>query len=174
MIEVLNIQTMSSISCIVIFIFLNFKIVFNFQDMTTAPTNVENGNKKKNPGYRTKEVIEKAPLEDYPCTLIRTSERISFPALRNELFVNILGYREPNLVRVRRCKGLCGDRDRPIACRVTKVGEHKVMMMFRTNSSGRDSKHRIKELILDEHIECGWMLVPQHQRMCWKIQQCNL
>ena len=29
------------------------------------------------------------------------------------------------------------------------------MMMFRTNSSGRDSKHRMKELILDEHVECG-------------------
>ena len=144
---------MSSIPCIVFLVFISFNIVFNFQDMTTTPTNVENG--KKNPGYRTKEVVEKAPQEDYPCTLIRTSERISFPALRNELFVIIMGYREPNLVRVKRCKGLCVDRDRHIACRATKVGERKVMMMFRTNSSGRDSKHRIKELILDEHIECG-------------------
>ena len=109
----------------------------------------------KSTGYRTSETIEKAPTEDHPCTLIRTSERISFPALRNELFVNFLGYREPNLIHVMRCKGVCGDADTPIACRAVKIQERKVMMMFKTNSSGRDSKHRIKELILDEHIECG-------------------
>ena len=36
-----------------------------------------------------------------------------------------------------------------------KMQEKKVMMMFHTNSSGRDSKHRMKQLILDEHTECG-------------------
>ena len=110
---------------------------------------------EKTRGYKTSEKIEKAPSENHPCKLIRTSERISFPALRDELFVNILGYREPNLVHVMRCKGLCGDAETPIACIAVKIHERKVMMMFKTNSSGRDSKHRMKELILDEHVECG-------------------
>ena len=46
-----------------------------------------NEKKKKAPakstGYKTSEVIEKAPSEDHPCKLIRTSERITFPALKN-------------------------------------------------------------------------------------------
>ena len=102
-------------------------------------------------------MIEKAPTEDHPCALIRTSERISFPALKNELFVNFLGYKEPNLVHVMRCRGVCGDVGSlaPVACRAVQTRERRVMMMFRTNSSGRDSKHRMKELILDEHVECG-------------------
>ena len=32
------------------------------------------------------------------CNLTRTSIKISFPALKHELFVNFLGYKEPNLV----------------------------------------------------------------------------
>ena len=58
--------------------------------------------------YKTSEKVEKAPSEDHPCNLTRTSMRISFPALRSELFVNILGYREPNLVSLWQCKGRCG------------------------------------------------------------------
>ena len=58
--------------------------------------------------YKTSEKIEKAPSEDHPCNLTKTSMKISFPALRNELFVNILGYKEPNLVRLNQCRGFCG------------------------------------------------------------------
>ena len=36
--------------------------------------------------------------------LSRTTVKISFPDLRNELFVNILGYKEPNLIHLWRCK----------------------------------------------------------------------
>ena len=36
--------------------------------------------------------------------LCRTTVKISFPDLRNELFVNILGYKEPNLIHLWRCK----------------------------------------------------------------------
>ena len=45
--------------------------------------------------YKTKEEIEKAPAEDHPCNLTRTSVRISFPALKSETFVNLLGYKVP-------------------------------------------------------------------------------
>ena len=37
------------------------------------------------------------------CNLTRTSIKISFPALKHELFVNFLGYKEPNLVYLWRC-----------------------------------------------------------------------
>ena len=32
--------------------------------------------------YKTSEKVEKAPSEDHPCNLTRTTMRISFPALR--------------------------------------------------------------------------------------------
>ena len=40
----------------------------------------------------------------YHFACCRTSVKISFPDLRNELFVNILGYKEPNLIHLWRCK----------------------------------------------------------------------
>ena len=55
-------------------------------------------------GYKTKEEIHKPPTFDHPCNLTRTSIKISFPALKHELFVNFLGYKEPNLVYLWRCK----------------------------------------------------------------------
>ena len=109
----------------------------------------------KRSSYKTSEKIEKAPSEDHPCNLTRTTMRISFPALRSELFVNILGYREPNLVTLWQCKGFCGGGGSQVGCTAVRMKQKKVNMMFRTNSSGRDSKERTHELILDEHVECG-------------------
>lgn len=110
-------------------------------------------------GYRTSSKIEKRPTEDHPCNLTRTTVKISFPDLRNELFVNILGYKEPNLIHLWRCKGVCGDEaGSAVVCGPTQVKNKKVKMMFKTNSSGqsyKDSKTRLKEMILDEHTECG-------------------
>ena len=61
---------------------------------------------KKQPGtYKTKEEIEKPPKMDHPCNLTRTTVRISFPELKGEVFVNLLGYKEPNLIPLWRCKG---------------------------------------------------------------------
>ena len=116
--------------------------------------------------YKTSEKIEKAPSEDHPCNLTRTSMKISFPALRNELFVNILGYREPNLVRLWQCRGFCGAPGSPVACMAIRMQQKKVSMMFKTNSSGRDSKERSHELILDEHVECGCQCTPQAKYRC--------
>ena len=102
--------------------------------------------------YKTKEEIEKAPSEDHPCNLTRTSVKISFPAMKSELFVNFLGYREPNLMYVMRCKGLGGDEESPTACSATRVRQRKVKMMVKTHFQGRDEKEKWKELILDEHV----------------------
>ena len=116
-----------------------------------APVMVQKG------GYKTSEEIEKAPSEDHPCNLTRTTVKISFPKMRDELFVNFLGYREPNLVYLWRCKGLCGDTQSPVACGPTKITEKKVNMMFKvkTHLKGREPKDHFRELILDEHEECG-------------------
>ena len=82
-------------------------------------------------GYKTKEEIHKPPTFDHPCNLTRTSIKISFPALKHELFVNFLGYKEPNLVYLWRCKGTCGEATSPIACSPTRTSEKKVNMMFK-------------------------------------------
>ena len=42
---------------------------------------------------------------DHPCNLTRTTVKISFPELKGEVFVNLLGYKEPNLIPLWRCKG---------------------------------------------------------------------
>jgi len=119
----------------------------------------EDKKKSQDKGYRTSSKIEKRPTEDHPCNLTRTTVKISFPDLRNELFVNILGYKEPNLIHLWRCKGVCGEEaGSAVVCGPTQVKNKKVKMMFKTNSSGqsyKDSKTRLKEMILDEHVECG-------------------
>ena len=51
--------------------------------------------------------------------------------------------------------GVCGDVDSPIACTATKVRQKRVQMTVKTHLHGRDSKERLKELILDEHEECA-------------------
>ena len=82
-------------------------------------------------GYKTKEEIHKPPTFDHPCNLTRTTVRISYPKLKHELFVNFLGYKEPNLVYLWRCKGTCGEATSPIACSPTRTSEKKVNMMFK-------------------------------------------
>ena len=66
----------------------------------------EDKDKKQQQGtYKTKEEIEKPPKMDHPCNLTRTTVKISFPELKGEVFVNLLGYKEPNLIPLWRCKG---------------------------------------------------------------------
>ena len=63
--------------------------------------------------YKTKEEIEKPPKMDHPCNLTRTTVKISFPELKGEVFVNLLGYKEPNLIPLWRCKGISLFQDSP-------------------------------------------------------------
>ena len=39
--------------------------------------------------------------------LTSTAVKISFPGMKSEVLVSFLGYKEPNLMHVNRCKGLC-------------------------------------------------------------------
>ena len=53
--------------------------------------------------YKTKEEVERPPTWDHPCNLTRTAVKISFPEeMRSEIFVNLLGYKEPNLLHLQR------------------------------------------------------------------------
>ena len=79
--------------------------------------------------YTVREDVEKAPTYDHACNLTRTAVKISFPEeMRSEIFVNLLGYKEPNLIYLQRCKGRCTDSDSPLTCRATRVKERKVKM----------------------------------------------
>ena len=66
--------------------------------------------------YTVKEEVQKAPEANYFCNLTRTSVKISFPEMKSRVFVNFLGYKEPNLIHLQRCKGKCGDTENSIAC----------------------------------------------------------
>ena len=53
--------------------------------------------------YLVREQVEKAPTYDHPCQLTETAVKISFPEeMRSEIFVNLLGYKEPNLLHLQR------------------------------------------------------------------------
>ena len=54
--------------------------------------------------YLVREEVEKAPTyDDQPCQLTQTAVKISFPEeMRSEIFVNLLGYKEPNLLHLKR------------------------------------------------------------------------
>ena len=81
--------------------------------------------------------------------------------------MNILGYREPNLVTLWQCRGFCGNSGSQISCLPLKITQKSVNMMFQSNSSGRDPTEGSQELILDEHAECGCRCNP------WAALQCT-
>ena len=85
--------------------------------LTTPAISLEKRRERKKHGrYTTKEVVEKSPKENHPCNLTRTAVKISFPDMKDELFVNLIGYKEPNLVHLDRCKGMCGNRGSSVGC----------------------------------------------------------
>ena len=47
--------------------------------------------------YVVKEEIEKAPVHDHPCNLTETVVKISFPEMKSEVFINLLGYKGSNM-----------------------------------------------------------------------------
>ena len=44
-------------------------------------------------------------MHDHPCNLTRTAVKISFPEIKNEVFVNLLGYKGSDMIYLNRCKG---------------------------------------------------------------------
>ena len=73
--------------------------------------------------YVVKEEVEKAPVHQHPCNLSRTAVKMTFPEMKQEVFMNLLGYRGSNMIYLNRCKGVrfeynndlisCDEWDRP-------------------------------------------------------------
>ena len=135
--------------------------------------------KNKNAGggtYKTKEEIEKAPSDDHPCNLTKTSVRITFPELKGELFINLLGYKEPNLIRLMRCRGTCGNDNNRIACVPTSVQKRSLNMVVRSHLHGQESKQKYKDVTLVEHLECGCQCRDASAALCegtFNAQSCD-
>ena len=53
-----------------------------------------------------------------------------------------------------------------MSCRATKVKENKVKMLMRSALTGKEPVDRVKELILDEHTECGCECSPELASVC--------
>ena len=141
--------------------------MFMFLLLLTLATSLKKMNATRKLGrYTTKEVVEKAPPENHPCNLTITAIKISFPDMNNELFVNLIGYKEPNLVHLARCKGVCRETGSSIECEPTKTRHMSMKMLFRTQLANREPKEMIKELILDEHVQCGCMCKQSDRMGC--------
>jgi hypothetical protein len=108
--------------------------------------------------YTTKEEIVRQIAVDHPCRLTSTAVKISFPGMKSEVLVSFLGYKEPNLMFVNRCKGLCSSPASAsglAACVPTRRTWKKVNMQLKTQYLGRDVREKMRELVLEEHEECG-------------------
>ena len=116
--------------------------------------------------YKHKEEVVKKIEHDHPCKLTEAAVKITFPGMKDQVLVSFLGYKEPNLVPVLRCKGLCGNEAlSPVACVPTKLRYRKVKMQIKTQYLGHESKEKYRELVLEEHEECGCRCLnvrPEH------------
>ena len=116
--------------------------------------------------YVVKEDIEKAPDHNHPCKITTTAVRISFPEMRSKLFVNLLGYKGSNMITLRRCRGRCSNSSSPMTCGPTKIKEKKVKMTVSSYLTGETPREQLKELVLDDHLECGCECTPGIARDC--------
>merc|ERR1719228_1654602 len=81
--------------------------------------------------------------------------------------MNLLGYKEPNLVRLMRCMGQCGDTSMgDIECRPTEVKDTVVNMRVKSFLTGKEPRERLRELVLEEHKECGCQCTAQVRSAC--------
>ena len=106
--------------------------------------------------YTVKEEVIKRVEISHPCRLTRTAVKVTFPRMKDEVLVSFIGYKEPNLMFVNRCKGLCSSEAiGRVACVPTKRRWKKVKMQLKTQVLGRDVKENFKELVLEEHESCA-------------------
>ena len=71
-----------------------------------------------------------------------------------------------NIFLFSRCKGRCHDPSSPLTCRATKTRDKKVKMVMRSVLTGKEPVDRVKELVLDEHEECGCECSPELASLC--------
>ena len=72
----------------------------------------------------------------YDCKLVQTAVKVTFPGMKKEVLVSFMGYKEPDLMHVMRCKGICPNGAiSPVACIPTKRRLKKVAMHLKTQVS---------------------------------------
>ena len=106
-----------------------------------------------------KEVVIKRVEHTYPCRLVQTAVKVTFPGMKKEVLVSFLGYKEPDLMHVMRCKGICSsDAISPVACAPTKRRLKKVAMRLKTQVSIRRNvvqSHQCRQnIIIEKEILC--------------------
>ena len=119
-----------------------------------------------------------APARTHKCQLVNTTVQISFPGLKAEVGVarpchhsdphskvgvNLLGYREPRLVHVMRCQGLCR---LGVACVPSSVDRRTITMMLKTSHTGSEAKTEKQEVALEEHLACACDCDQQEKQEC--------
>ncbi|TRY69042.1 hypothetical protein TCAL_16480 [Tigriopus californicus] len=124
--------------------------------------------------YTMKEEVVRRIEIDHPCKLTTTAVKVTFPGMKSEVLVSFLGYKEPNLMFVNRCKGLCSsDAIGKVACVPTKRTWKKVNMQLKTQVLGRDAKEKAKELMLEDHTECGCQCLTMSPSQCIRPELFN-
>ena len=79
--------------------------------------------------YTMKEIVMKRVEHSYPCRLVQSAVKVTFPGMKKHVLVSFMGYKAPDLMHVMRCKGVCpGDSISPVACVPTKRRLKKVAM----------------------------------------------
>ena len=108
-----------------------------------------------------KEVVIKRVEHTYPCRLVQTAVKVTFPGMKKEVLVSFLGYKEPDLMHVMRCKGICSnDAISPVACAPTKRRLKKVAMRLKTQVS-------IQIKMLSKRINVGKFLSLKKNYALW-------
>ena len=82
---------------------------------------------------------------------------------QSKVGVNLLGYREPRLVHVMRCQGLC---HLGVACVPSSVGRRTITMMLKTSHTGSEARTEKQEVALEEHLACACDCDQQEEQEC--------
>ena len=104
--------------------------------------------------YVVKERIEKAPDYLHFCNLTRTAVEVRFPEMKQDVFMNLLGYKGSNMIHLNRCLGVCQPGKERLACGPSKVRLMKVKMRMKSFLTGGIPRERLRDLELEDHLDC--------------------
>ena len=88
---------------------------------------------------------------------------VIIPIQNSKVGVNLLGYREPRLVHVMRCQGLC---HLGVACVPSSVDRRTITMMLKTSHTGSEARTEKQEVALEEHLACACDCDQQEEQEC--------
>ena len=104
--------------------------------------------------YVVKEKIEKAPDHLHSCNLTRTAVVVRFPEMRQDVFMNLLGYHGSNMIHLNRCMGVCQPGGAGLDCGPRQVRLVSVKMRLKSFLTGGIPRERLRDLELEDHLDC--------------------